>query len=59
MRLDYDPTHYPWYGSGVREGCPPRWYAQLERLGAVAAAAAEQSGARGQAAATEAPMTSA
>jgi hypothetical protein len=40
--LDYDPTHYPWYGRGVREGCPPRWYAQLERLGAVAAAATEQ-----------------
>jgi hypothetical protein len=55
MALDYDPTHYPWYGSGLRDGCPPRWYAQLERLGAVAAAAAEQ----GQAAATEAPMTSA
>ncbi|MCO1655269.1 phytanoyl-CoA dioxygenase family protein [Pseudonocardia humida] len=55
MRLDYDPTHYPWYGPGLREGCPPHWYARLEELGAVAAAAAEQ---WGQAAAAEAPMTS-
>jgi Phytanoyl-CoA dioxygenase (PhyH) len=40
--LDYDPTHYPWYGPGVRTGCPPHWYPRLERLGAVEAAAAEQ-----------------
>ena len=55
MRLDYDPAHYPWYGPGLRDGCPPRWWDRLEELGAVAAAAAEQ---RGQAAAAEAPMTS-
>ncbi|WP_214407600.1 phytanoyl-CoA dioxygenase family protein [Pseudonocardia lacus] len=55
--LDYDPTHYPWYGCGLRDGCPPRWYAQLRRLGAVAAADAEQWGARGSGRAGEAPMT--
>lgn len=40
--LDYDPTRYPHYGAPLRTECPPRWYAQLERLGATAAAAAEQ-----------------
>lgn len=55
--LDYDPTHYPHYGAALQSSCPPRWFAQLDRLGAVAAADAEQrqpaQGDRG------APLTSA
>ena len=40
--LDYDPTHYPYYGPALRSDGPARWMAQLDRLGALAAADAEQ-----------------
>jgi hypothetical protein len=40
--LDYDPTHYPYYGPALRSEGPARWIAQLDRLGALAAADAEQ-----------------
>lgn len=40
MQLDYDPTHYPYYGPGFR--AHHHRAAQLDRLGAFAAAAAEQ-----------------
>jgi hypothetical protein len=43
MALDYDPTGYPYYGEPFRAISPTRWTAQLDRLGAFAAAAAEQS----------------
>lgn len=39
--LDHDPTHYPYYGERFRAECPD-WADELERLGAFAAAAAEQ-----------------
>src|SRR5882757_7729768 len=42
MTLDYDPAHYPHFGDLFRAVCPPRWATQLDRLGAFAAAAAEQ-----------------
>lgn len=42
MQLDYDPTHYPYYGAPFRTACQPRWAAQLDSLGAFDAAAAEQ-----------------
>jgi len=42
MTLDYDPAHYPHFGDLFRAVCPPRWVTQLDRLGAFAAAAAEQ-----------------
>jgi len=42
MKLDYDPAHYPHFGGLFRAVCPPRWVTQLDRLGALAAAAAEQ-----------------
>lgn len=42
LRLDYGPRHYPYYGDPFRSPCPPRWSEQLDRLGALAAAEAEQ-----------------
>lgn len=42
LHLDYDPRHYPYYGDPFRSTCPPRWSEQLDRLGARAAAEAEQ-----------------
>ncbi len=42
LQLDYDLRHYPYYGDPFRSTCPPRWSAQLDRLGALAAAEAEQ-----------------
>ena len=42
LQLDYDPRNYPYYGDPFRSSCPPRWSAQLDRLGALAAAEAEQ-----------------
>lgn len=47
--LDYDPTDYPHYGVALRGGSS-RWLAQLERLerlGARAAAVAEQRAGQG------------
>lgn len=41
--LDYDPANYPYYGEPFRALSPSRWTVQLDRLGAFAAAAAEQS----------------
>lgn len=41
-QLDYDPTHYPYYGERFRSACP-HWATQLDRLGAFTAAAAEHS----------------
>lgn len=43
MALDYDPTVYPYYGEPFRAVNPSGWTAKLDRLGAFAAAAAEQS----------------
>lgn len=40
-QLDYDPTHYPYYGERFLASYP-HWAIQLERLGARAAAAVEQ-----------------
>jgi len=42
LQLDYDLRHYPYYGDPFRSTCPPHWSAQLDRLGALAAAEAEQ-----------------
>jgi len=33
LQLDYDPRNYPYYGDPFRSSCPPRWSAQLDRLG--------------------------
>jgi hypothetical protein len=40
--LDYDPRRYPDYGDHFRRRAPTRWVRELERLGAFAAAAAEE-----------------
>lgn len=44
--LDYDPVRYPIYGEHFRRVSPRRWVEQLDRLGAFAAAAAEEGQAR-------------